>query len=144
MKSQVKQILVTAILIIFGVMLILMGLGNMADIRNYKQIDAVVTSAEEIESVDKDGLNKIEFVVTVKYTVDGTEYLEPLQYAEKGYFVEGQEVSVLYDPDEPENVTGATKGGALVRLAMGILLLIGGIGGLLARFISVSTGLKTG
>ena len=135
MSNRVKRILASVILIIGGLMFALMGFGNMADIRNFKQVDAVVTSVEEIESVDEDGLDDIDFVVTVKYTVDGTEYEEVLQYADKGYFVDGQEVSVLYDPDKPENVTGATKSGALVRLGVGVLFILGGIGGLLSGLI---------
>ena len=135
MSNRVKRILASVILIIGGLMFALMGFGNMADIGNFKQVDAVVTSVEEIESVDEDGLDDIDFVVTVKYTVDGTEYEEVLQYADKGYFVDGQEVSVLYDPDKPENVTGATKSGALVRLGVGVLFILGGIGGLLSGFI---------
>ena len=135
MSNRVKRILASVILIIGGLMFALMGFGNMADIGNFKQVDAVVTSVEEIESVDEDGLDDIDFVVTVKYTVDGTEYEEVLQYADKGYFVDGQEVSVLYDPDKPENVTGATKSGALVRLGVGVLFILGGIGGLLSGLI---------
>ena len=135
MSNRVKRILASVILIIGGLMFALMGFGNMADIGNFKQVDAVVTSVEEIESVDEDGLDDIDFVVTVKYTVDGTEYEEVLQYADKGYFVDGQEVSVLYDPDKPENVTGATESGALVRLGVGVLFILGGIGGLLSGLI---------
>ncbi len=136
MKNQVVKIFSSAILLVGGVLFIAMGAKNLSDINSFSEVSAVVTEVQVETSIDADGEETVNETVYVDYTVDGKEYNEILQFA-SGSYEKGDTVTVLYDPQKPEYVTGATKKTSMISIGAGILFALGGIGTFLRPFILV-------
>ena len=87
--------------------------------RGYVKTDAVIMHIEEIwNGSDESGMDDYSYISTVVYEVDGKEYSNELHYYQDGY-KEGKTIKIFYNPNDPNDIHGDTKG-------MGIYLLIAG------------------
>ena len=83
---------------------------------------------------DGDGGETEEIKIFVTYTVDGQEYTEELNNT-KTNLKEGENITVLYNPEDPTEVSGASKGGVALQIGFGSLFLLGGLASLAALII---------
>ena len=84
----------------------------------YVETTATIESIDPIETATDEEQN---YEVTVRYTVDGTEYTAKLgEY--KPSFAVGQEVKIKYDPAHPEKIVSASKTFAFILIAVGAVV----------------------
>ena len=76
------------------------------------------------DTYDADGAHQ-EITIWVQYRVAGQAYEEPLSFT-KTNLKEGDEITVRYNPDNPKEVSGASKGGAALYFAFGGLITVAG------------------
>ena len=122
-NSRRKNLLIAACLLLGGVLFLTMGLKDYRAIGTNPEVSAVVTLIETTPSADPEDPDSE--TVYVRYTVEGVTYEEILQSAPGG-LREGQTVTGHYDPYRPENITGATRHGALIAAGFGAALCFGG------------------
>ena len=124
-NSSIARIFVPLVLLLVGVGLIAVGARNLLQIASFPEVPAVVEQVDYKYRSMTERKSELRQVVTVKYTVDGKEYTEELQFARQKV-QKGDTVSVRYDPKDPSYVTaGNAKTGALY-LAFGAFIAIGG------------------
>ena len=72
----------------------------------YETTTATIVSIKEDPDYipDPDTENDVQYIVTAKYTVDGKEYVEPINSYDPGYKVGGT-VEIKYDPSDPSKIT---------------------------------------
>ena len=126
-ESALARFLIPAgiILIVFGVVFF----GASKQNQHYKETKAQVTSVEleEAASTDVNG-NRTEatYLLGIKYTVDGQEYVNDLSGMSK--YEVGDRITIYYDPTDPNMIT-QTKSLIipLVIIAAGIAACVAGI-----------------
>ena len=74
--------------------------------KDWPSAKATITTIEEDVSYDADNHRQTEYHVYVKYSIDGKAYDEELGYFEGG-FVEGKEVEIRYNPENPREIEAA-------------------------------------
>lgn len=121
-NTRRKNLLISVCLLLGGVLFLVMGLRDYRAVRDNPEISAVVTLIETTPAADPEDPDTE--TVYVRYTVEGVTYEEILQSAPGG-LREGQTVTGHYDPYRPENITGATKRGALLAAGFGAALCFG-------------------
>ena len=121
-NARRKNLLIAVCLLLGGVLFLTMGLKDYRAVVKNPEVSAVVTLIETTPNADPDAPDVKN--VYVRYTVEGVTYEEILQSA-PGDLAEGQTVTAHYDPYRPENVTGATKRGALIAGGFGAALCFG-------------------
>lgn len=91
----------------------------------YKSATATIVSIKEDPDYipDPDTENDVQYIVTAKYTVDGKEYVEPINSYDPGYKVGGT-VEIKYDPNDPTKITSGFGIGIYIMIAGGVILLI--------------------
>lgn len=126
-ESSVARFLIPAgiMLIAAGIIFLVAAVQN----RDYIRTESTVTKVETDEeaSIDEKG-NPVDptYKVTLKYTVDGTEYEGELGGVSK--YNEGDKMTIYYDPADPSQITQTRS--MLIPLAIiiaGIAALAGGI-----------------
>ena len=86
---------------------------------------ATIISIEEDPDYipDPDTSGDAQYIVTVKYTVDGKEYTRKLDSYSPSYKVGGT-VDIKYDPKNPEKISSGFGFGIYLMIAGGVILLI--------------------
>ena len=86
---------------------------------------ATIVSIEEDPDYipDPNSENDVQYIVTVKYTVDGKEYTSRLNSYDPSYKV-GGEVAIKYDPKDPTKLTSGFGFGIYIMIAGGVILLL--------------------
>ena len=114
-------LLLTDAAMIFGGLLFI-AIGKRAikcSMDNFIETTAVI---ERIEK-PKHSNSASEYKTYVSYTVNGKEY-----YGRVGVysvsFRPGQEISIYYNPDNPEEIYGEASGLGLITLIVGVVLLV--------------------
>ncbi len=123
---MMKKIISVIILIAGGILFIVLGFGSLNEIRNFPQTEASVVAVEREWVPSGDGDDTEQITVHVSYTVDGKQYEEVLQNA-KDSLEKGDQISVYYNPQKPEYVSGATKGTAFIQIGFGVICLFGAV-----------------
>ena len=127
MNNRLGKLIVSLIAIAGGILFIVLGVADFSHVKNYPEIEVTVTQIERDETVDTDGTTTEETTVHVSYTVDGKEYNEILDDAPDN-LKEGDKLTVRYNPEKPEKVTAASKKSGIMRIALGALFAIVGLG----------------
>ncbi|MBR1749275.1 MAG: DUF3592 domain-containing protein [Ruminococcus sp.] len=91
----------------------------------YETTTATIVSIKEDPDYipDPDTENDVQYIVTAKYTVDGKEYVEPINSYDPGYKVGGN-VEIKYDPSDPSKITSGFGIGIYIMISGGVILLI--------------------
>ena len=122
-----KKRLSALLTVLFGI--IFAGVGVfMAFIngKGFKETEAVITEVREIyEGTDEDGPN-YRYEVFVKFTAGGKEYNTKSDYYQAGY-VEGKTIKVFYNPENPNEVTGNSKGLGIAFMIAGVVISLVGV-----------------
>ena len=127
MKRPLAALAAAAVMFIGGIVFVVMGFGNLNEVKNFTPVDVVVTDIEEETTVDSDGASSTTRTFYVDYTVEGQSYQHViLQYA-NGEPKIGDTVTARYDPDDPSYVTGATTTSGIVRIGFGALIMIAAV-----------------
>ena len=126
MQRIFNRFIVPLILIIGGLVFIFLGFTSLKEVNSFAKVEAVVSRVDVEETVDEEGTITTNETVYVKYTVDGKEYDELLQFAKSGCKV-GDKLTVLYNQKNPSYVSGATKTMAFVYLGAGALVAVIGL-----------------
>ena len=86
---------------------------------------ATIVSIEEDPDYipDPDKKNDVQYITTVKYTVDGKEYTTKLDSYSPSYKV-GSEVKIKYDPNDPTKLTSGFGFGIYLLIAGAAILLL--------------------
>ena len=134
MSNQLKKLIAVVILIAGGAIFIVFGATSVKELRDFKQIPAVVSHIEREWTPNGDGTDTEEIKIFVTYTVDGQEYTEELQNTKTGY-KQGDAITVLYNPADPTEVSGATKTMTVIQFAVGGALVLAGVGVFVLKFL---------
>ena len=134
MDNPIAKILVPIVLLAGGILFLVLGTKSLSEVNSFNEVSAVVSRVEIERSADPDDSDSQ--TVHVKYKVDGKEYNEILQFT-SGNYTEGETVSILYDPANPEYVTGATMTSSVIFIVVGVVLALIGLGIGLSPFIFV-------
>ena len=126
--SRVLQRLGPIIAVILGVVLIVFGSLTLGKHKTYQPVQATIESISVDYGVGEDDTDT--YHVWVKYTVDGKEYHSELGEMQNGYH-EGKEISVLYNPEKPEEIISQSKTGPIIAIV------IGGVAALAGAFLTV-------
>lgn len=134
MNSQMKKLIAAIILIAGGAIFIVFGATSIKEMRDFKQVPAVVSHIEREWTPNGDGTDTEEIRIFVTYTVDGKEYTEELQNTKTNY-KQGDAITVLYNPADPTEVSGATKTMTVIQFAIGGVLVLAGMGVFVFKFL---------
>lgn len=134
MNNQLKKLIAVLILLAGGAVFIVLGVTSLKEIREFKQVPAVVSHIEREWTPNGDGTDTEDIKIIVTYTVDGQEYTEELQNTKTSY-KQGDEITVLYNPEDPTKVSGATKTMAIIQLAAGGALALAGAATFIFKFL---------
>jgi len=107
------------ILIVFGIIMLCFNTDQ------YLETSGTITSVTECPTEPDEGQ---QYDLTVKYTVDGTEY-ETTFSNMGGNYSTGERIKVYYDPDDPKATTNSKLNGLIapIMIAAGGLALVFGI-----------------
>ena len=134
LNGRMKKLIVILLLVVGGVVFIVFGGISMKEIKNFTQIPAVVSHISREWTPNGDGTDTEEIKIFVTYTVDGQEYTEELNNTKTNY-QQGDNITVLCNPEDPTEVSGATKGMAYFQMGFGMLFVLGGLGALVSLVI---------
>ena len=134
MSNKLKKMLVSVVMIAGGAVFLALGFMSVKQINHYPQTAAVVSHIQKDYVPDSDGYDREEIKIFVTYEVDGKEYTEELQNT-KTNLKQGDNITVYYNPDNPEEVSGATKTMAAIQLGIGAALALAGLGTLVLAII---------
>lgn len=126
MSNTIKRLIATVLFVVGGAVFIVFGCVSLKEIRNFTPIPAVVSHVTREWTPNGDGTDTEDISIFVTYTVDGQEYTEELQNTKTSY-KQGDEITVLCNPEDPTQVSGATKGLAAIQIGAGALFALGGI-----------------
>jgi hypothetical protein len=122
----IKRIAFSVLALIIGIVFIVIGSGNLSAVKNYTQIQARVTAINRTPSADPDSTAE-NITVYVEYDLSGQRFNEILQDP-PAKVNEGDVITVRYNPDKPDYVTGATTTSGVLCLAFGSVAVIAGLG----------------
>ena len=132
-NQKIKKLLVSLMIIAAGIAFIIFGSISFKEVKNFPEVQAVVTKVETNIVQDDEGTTE-EKTIYVQYTVDGVEYNEVLQNTSSNA-QENETITVRYNPEKPEYVTGATKASGTLQLAVGIVIAVAGLASAVITFI---------
>ena len=128
--SGIGGILFSLLFVAAGIFCLVMGVNRLTKLNSGKLIEtqATITNIESTTTYDADtNTDRIEYQITVEYTVDGKKYVSLLGETPKE-FHEGMELTVLYDVDNPSEVVLPGKTGAFIMMGLGVVgILAGGV-----------------
>ena len=127
MNNRLKKLIAGLVAIAAGAVFIVFGFISLKELREFKQVEALVSDIQVDLVTEGDGSQTQEIHIFVTYTVNGQEYTEELQNT-KTSMKKGDTITVLYNPENPKEVSGATKGIATVQLAAGAAIALFGLG----------------
>ncbi|MBQ5995051.1 MAG: DUF3592 domain-containing protein [Clostridia bacterium] len=128
MSKKIQKIIASLVFLAGGIIFIVLGFTGMSQAKNFPEIQAKVSKIEVEEFLDENGDNRSDITVYVSYNVDGKEYNEILQDAQ-GELKEGDTITARYNPEKPNYITVTTVKSGAVRLAIGGVLAVAGLGG---------------
>ena len=123
---MIKKFAFPVLALIIGIVFIVIGIGNLSAVRNYPQIEARVTAINRTPSSDPESTAD-HITVYVAYELSGQKFNEVLQDP-PAKVSEGDVITVRYNPDKPDYVTGATVTSGYLCLAFGAVAVIAGAG----------------
>ena len=124
--KHLKKYLFPAAALVIGIIFIIIGFGNLSAVRNYPQIEARVTAINRSPSADPESTAE-NITVYVEYELSGQKFNEILQDP-PAKVSEGDLLTVRYNPDTPDYVTGATVNSGVICIAFGAVAVIAGVG----------------
>ncbi len=124
---MLKKLLPLIIILAFGIIMISIGGVNISQANKFPEVSAVVTKVDVDVSYDADGTRTENETVFVEYTVDNQKYDEELNYAPTG-LTENDKITVRYNPEKPQYVTGATSKSGVVKIIIGAVVIVAGLG----------------
>lgn len=133
-NNHLKKLIAVLLLIVGGVVFIIFGSVSVKQMKTYTEVPAVVSRIEREWVPDGEGGDTEQINIFVTYTVDGKEYTEQLQNTSTK-LKQGENITVLYNPEDPTEVSGASKGGVALQIGFGCLLVLGGLGTLASLVI---------
>lgn len=98
---------------------------NLKQMKTFVEVPAVVSRIEITDTYDPDTGSGQDVTIYVQYRVAGQAYEEPLSFTRTN-LKEGDEITVRYNPNNPKEVSGASKGGAALYFAIGGLFALAG------------------
>ena len=113
----IKYILPVLCLVI-GIVVICVASSNLKKIDTYPTTTATITHIE-VEHIGDD----THHTVYVKYEVDGIEYENTLGEYIAGY-AKGKEVTISYNPDNPEKILSSNKFSVIMMYVVGTIFVI--------------------
>ncbi len=134
LNSHIKKRIAAALMIVGGAVFIIFGSVTMKQMKTFTPVPAVVSRIEREWAPDGEGGETEEINIFVTYTVNGKEYTEALQNT-KTDLKQGEAITVLYNPEDPTEVSGASKSGAALQMGFGSLFVFVGLGTLAALVI---------
>jgi hypothetical protein len=113
---------------LIGIAMIVYGLWTVFfENRGYIKTDAVIMHIEEIfNGMDEDGTDDYSYIPTVAYKVDGKEYVNDLHFYVDGY-EEGKTIQIFYNPSDPNDIHGSTKGMGIYLIGAGAFLILAAV-----------------
>ena len=133
MKKTMTGIMGIVLAVVFlavGIFVLVMGIHHLQKLNagKYVETQATITKIETdvVHDPDSPGGTREEYEITVEYTVDGKKYVSRLGETPKE-FHEGMELTVLYNVDNPMDVTLPGTTGAIIMIAMGVVAALAGV-----------------
>ena len=133
MKKTMTGIMGIVLAVVFlavGIFVLVMGINHLQKLNagKYVETQATITKIETdvVHDPDSPGGTREEYEITVEYTVDGKKYVSRLGETPKE-FHEGMELTVLYNVDNPMDVTLPGTTGAIIMIAMGVVAALAGV-----------------
>ena len=117
------RLLIPVFLVVFGVVFIVLGISNYQSRADYLDTKAVISEIYTEYGVTTDDDEKI---VIVDYEVDGQSYHRELNEYHPGY-KEGQEIDILYRPDNPYDIMAKSLLFVYVMIGFGVVLIISAV-----------------
>ena len=128
--SGVVGIVFALIFLAAGVFCTVTGISQLKKLNEGKYVEtqATITKVETITVSDSDapGGTREEYEITVEYTLDGKKVVTLLNGTPKEFY-EGMELTVLYNVDNPMDVTLPGTTGAIIMIAMGVVAALAGV-----------------
>ncbi len=131
MKQKFETYGIPVILVIAAIFFIVSGIMKTVKVNTFPKTTAVITRVEYQPSADPESADTYD--VYVKYTVQGTTYESVLDDYKNSYR-EGQELTVHYNPEKPQEVLSPSIVGPIISIALGALALFVG-GGMVLRLV---------
>lgn len=132
MKKTMTGIMGIVLAVVFlavGIFVLVMGINHLQKLNagKYVETQATITKIETdvVHDPDSPGGTREEYEITVEYTVDGKKYVSRLGETPKEFY-EGMELTVLYNVDNPMDVTLPGTTGAIIMIAMGVVAILAG------------------
>ena len=92
----------------------------------FQETTAVIERIEEVYTGTGTDSSDIDHEVYVNYTVDGKEYSGKSDYYAPGY-KEGKTIKIYYNPENPAEITGNSRGMGIYMIIIGAALAVGGV-----------------
>lgn len=122
MNRTLFRLLITVV----GIIALVFGIySTFFQTKGFIRTEAVIVSIEEEPGTAPDDVDDTEYTAIVTYTVDGTEYTQELDYFEPSFEV-GKTIEVMYNPDDPADVHGTSKGFSIYMIVIGAVLTVFG------------------
>lgn len=130
MMTGIMGIVLAVVFLAVGIFVLVMGINHLQKLNagKYVETQATITKIETdvVHDPDSPGGTREEYEITVEYTVDGKKYVSRLGETPKE-FHEGMELTVLYNVDNPMDVTLPGTTGAIIMIAMGVVAALAGV-----------------
>ena len=136
--NKIFKLIFPIVAIIFGIIAIITGAHKMQSKRLYDaSTTAVITGIErEWSGTDEDGFDQYDYHVYVDYEVDGKEYKQMEYPGYNSSMKNGDTLEIIYQSSNPENFAEKNiTGNALIIIAIGSVLTLGGIIGEIRAFV---------
>jgi hypothetical protein len=127
LNNRMKKLIVALLLLAGGIVFIVWGSITLKQTTKFPKTTAVVTHVQREFTPDGEGGETEEIHIFVTYTAEGKTYNEELQNT-KTSLREGDVTDVVYNPDKPAEVYGASKTGGVLQLVFGGVLALAGLG----------------
>lgn len=122
--SNITKLLLMAGIVVFGIVFIVVGIIGIRQDNNWPETTGTIKSIELVqEAVDAEDTDVYE--VMVEYKVDGKTYLSDLGTYQDDFEV-GKEISIRYNPENPEGIVLPGKGVSIIFIIAGVIAAIGG------------------
>ena len=126
MKFKILNLLAPILCALLAIAAIVMGVTSLMNHNKYLETTAtIITINEEIEYINTGDSQNINYIyeVIVKYAVDGKVYEGDLGYHDDT-MEEGQEITIMYNPENPEQIQEATTTGSIIFIVIGAIVFI--------------------
>ena len=108
-------------LIVLGLVVLVVGVVQLVNSKSYLPTTATIYKITETSDWVGDEVT-YSYEVIVDYSVDGQDYRQDLGYHENG-FVEGQQIDITYNPNDPTKIQPASNGFAIYLVIIGPVLI---------------------